>query len=298
MSKQVNVAEKVSEVRVAQLIEEEKVARQRDPKIQEIVDKTNWLIRGKELAARLELEDIRREIRNDIVVLNLRLVTQVLKKYGSFSQDKYQNGCIGLLKAAEQFQVDKEVPFANFACFCIETEIRMAWGKQNRAFEGKAKGFLDYIDEPSSVGNGDQMNKHEMIDDPFAAQEFDDVINSAELDELFYQCIVPSINECSMKSTSGLDLERWKELELQYFFELGREHSQAQRLTLSAIAEELGTVTQNVRSRHQKVLRQIRQRCIQRGWRVEVSGNGRARVVHNEDAFNVWEKSRRKGGNR
>lgn len=270
----------VAEARVTQLIEEEKELISKDESIRALVAKTQDLIRGMEIARDAGYKEIQRELRNDIVVANMRLVTQVLKKYGSFSQDKFQNGSVGLLKAAETYKSAKGVPFANYACFCIESEIRMAWGKQNRAFEGKKQGFLDSLDAPSTYSNGDEADKHDSIEDVFSMQEFDAFINEAEIDTLFYDIIIPCIEQYGNRSID-IDMDRWKELETQYFIELSMEQSQRQRLTFSAMALELGTTPQNLRIRHKKVVDLIRRKCREYGYDVEVSPNGRARVVHN-----------------
>lgn len=274
-----DILNKISDVRVRNLMEEEAQLEISNEEVRKIKGETIGLIAMMEEARDSGFEIARRVHRNEIVVLNLRLVTQVLKKYGYFSQDKFQNGCIGLLKAAETFNSAREVPFGNYACFCIEIEIRAAFRRVNRAFEGKKQGFLDSLDSPVSLEDG-EADKYNLAADPFAEQDLDAFIDEAEVDTLFYEIIIPCIEQYGTRS-KDIDMELWKKLELQYFIEMSMEGSQRQRLTLSEMARQLGTVTQNLRMRHKKVMELIRAELPKFGYYLEASSNGRRRVVHN-----------------
>lgn len=276
-----NFNEMVAEANVKRTIEELEQLTQSDQETKRLVLETKHLIERMEKARAEGDEMKRREYRNEIIVKNLRLVTQVLKKYGYFSPDKFQNGCIGLLKAAETFKSEEGVPFANYACFCIEIETRLAFKRANRAFEGKKQGFLDSLDAPASLANGDEVDRHETIADPISEQEFAALIDEAEVDTLFYEIIIPCVEEYGVRA-KNIDMDLWKQLETQYFIELSMEQSQRQRITLTEMARRLGTTTQNMRVRHKKVMELIRERCRLFGYDVEVSPNGRTRVVKNE----------------
>jgi len=275
---QPNFNELVTQARVAQLVAEEQQLEQSDAEVRRIKRETNRLIALMEQARDAGDEALKRHYRNEIVVMNLRLVTQVLRKYGYFSQDKFQNGCIGLLKAAETFDSSKEIPFSNYACFCIETEVRLAFKRVNRAFEGKKKGFLDSLDAPTYLHNGDEVDKYETIADSFAEQELDAIIDEAEVDTLFYDIIIPCIEEYGVRA-KDIDMELWRRLEIQYFIELSIEHSQRQRITFTEMAARLNTTPQNIRLRHKKVLELVKQRCQEFGYKVETSPNGCTRIV-------------------
>ncbi|MNO70447.1 hypothetical protein D3C76_613290 [compost metagenome] len=186
------------------------------------------------------------------------------------------------MKAAETFNSAKGVPFGNYAAFCIETEIRMAWGKQNRAFEGKNRAFLDSLDDPSMLDNGDGVSKHDMIEDANSALLFDQLIEETETDVLFYDIIMPCI-EAYGKRSKEMNMELWQKLELQYFMELSVEASQRKRITFTEMAVQLDTTPQNLRIRHKKVLKLVQERCREMGYDVVVSASGRARVVYNHD---------------
>ena len=81
----------------------------------------------------------------------------MLKKYRPYSDDNFQNGCLGLIQAAESYQPIKGVPFHNFACFCIERSIQLAFKKQQRLIENMVTeesyaGGMRFTDTPLMEG--------------------------------------------------------------------------------------------------------------------------------------------------
>ncbi len=75
--------------------------------------------------------------RNLLVERNLRLVAHVVKKYDSSfndTDDLISIGTIGLIKAINTFNKDKQTRLATYAARCIENEILMHLraGKKNR----------------------------------------------------------------------------------------------------------------------------------------------------------------------
>lgn len=266
-----NFQEAIAEAQIDRFLAEEAEVTEASEEIAKLKEKTQALLVRQQELRELGDEEMRRELRNEVVVLNMRLVTQILKKYGYFSQDKFQNGCVGLLKAAETYNIEKEVPFVNYAAYCIEMEIRVAWKKQTRAFESKHKGFLDSIDEPMTLGNGDSLDRGEMIEDEGATMDFTDIVEQSGLDTLMYEIILPAIEEYGVTG-KNLDVVKWRELELQYFLEMAVEESRLKRLTFTQMAKELGTTTQNLRYRHNKVMELIRTKCEEYGFVVGVYG--------------------------
>lgn len=278
-----NLGDQIAEVRIAQIVKEEEELEAKDESIKTLKANTAILLDQMAEAAEAGNEELRRDIRNQVIVDNLRLVTQVLKKYGYFSPDKFQNGCIGMLKAADTFKAERGVPFGNYAAFCIEIEIRSAFKKTNRMFESKAQGFLGSLDQPSTMGNGDSMDQHEMIEDPFAHQDFDDITADAEAETLFYNIIIPTIRTYGQRA-KDIDLELWQTLEIQYFVELSLEKSQRQRITFTEMARQLGSTPQNMRSRHKKVLELIQQACIDNGYLTHKGAKGQTNFYKSEEA--------------
>lgn len=69
-------------------------------------------------------------IRDTLIIHNLRLVCNVVKKYkgaykydGNFIKDIFQAGNIGLMRAVDLFDPEKGYKFSTYAYHCIDTEI-------------------------------------------------------------------------------------------------------------------------------------------------------------------------------
>ena len=90
-------------------------------------DEENLLIdrlRSKDESARAEL-----------IEHNLRLVVYIAKKFDNITADKddlISVGAIGLIKAVQSFDVEKNIKLATYASRCIENEILMYIRKKNR----------------------------------------------------------------------------------------------------------------------------------------------------------------------
>ncbi len=69
-----------------------------------------------------------KDAKNELIERNLRLVVYIAKKFeGSVSDtsDLVSVGAIGLIKAVNSFNVDRNIKLATFASRCIENEILM-----------------------------------------------------------------------------------------------------------------------------------------------------------------------------
>lgn len=206
--------------------------------------------------------------RNEIIELNIKLVPHVLKKYKPFGDDEFQLGCLGLIIATRTFNPEREVPFVNYACFCIERELHKAHRMRSNTFEYQAGNNLSSLDEVLNLGNGDEVNKHETIADSLSEEVFEKILEDFDLGNLFDNIILPSIEEVAGRTkgqASTVDFDTWRTLELRYLLEMAEVDSQKARVTLSAIAQELGVSTQNIRMRHQRVIEVIKAKCIEAG---------------------------------
>lgn len=88
------------------------------------------------------------EIREQLIVHNLRLVVYIAKKFEGPSanvEDLISIGTIGLIKAVKTFCPDRNIKVATYASRCIENEILMYLRKMNNV-----KTEIS-IDEPLSV---------------------------------------------------------------------------------------------------------------------------------------------------
>ena len=88
------------------------------------------------------------EARNILIERNLRLVAHVAKKYANTNveqDDLISIGTIGLMKAINSYDLDKNIKLATYASRCIENEILMFLRKNN-----KIKTEIS-IDEPINI---------------------------------------------------------------------------------------------------------------------------------------------------
>ncbi len=68
-----------------------------------------------------------KEIRDKLVMGNLKLVLSILKKYNNRNEnldDLFQIGCVGLVKAIDNFDLSYGVKFSTYSVLMIEGEIR------------------------------------------------------------------------------------------------------------------------------------------------------------------------------
>ena len=106
-----------------------------------------------EVLQRLANKDL--EARQILVERNLRLVVYIAKKFentGVGIEDLISIGTIGLMKAINTFNTDKNIKLATYASRCIENEILMYLRRSNRI-----KGEVS-IDEPlNQDGDGNEL---------------------------------------------------------------------------------------------------------------------------------------------
>lgn len=145
-------------------------------------DETNRLFNlKKELSDKYDIQ----MVRNKIVELNLRLVPHVLKKYTPYTDDQLQVGYIGLIVAADTYNVDRNVPFASYACFCIERHLQMEYKKRMAAFEemANADGIkLESLNGVTKLPGGDEVENVDIVCDPNAEAEINAFIEDNSLD--------------------------------------------------------------------------------------------------------------------
>lgn len=197
------------------------------------------------------------EIRNQIVVLNMPLVTTVLKKYVPYTEDQFQIGCEGLIKAADTFDPTRKVPFSSYACFVIEREIIADYKERVSTFEEAAKNKITSLNAIMKFDNGDEAEVGSMIADEEAAEFMNKFVEQNMLSEFCDNILKPAIKEISMKgqkAQSKIDFPVWEQLEFRYFMSLIFEESQKRRFNLTKMASECGVSVPNIRNRHERVL--------------------------------------------
>ncbi len=99
------------------------------------------------------------EARNTLIERNLRLVAYVAKKYtkeNKESEDLISIGTIGLIKAVNTFNSDKNIRFATYAVRCIENEILMVLRSEKKLVNEVS------LEEP--IGKDSEGNEISLID--------------------------------------------------------------------------------------------------------------------------------------
>eukprot|EP00181_Compsopogon_caeruleus_P003707 CAMPEP_0184688526 /NCGR_PEP_ID=MMETSP0312-20130426/30146_1 /TAXON_ID=31354 /ORGANISM="Compsopogon coeruleus, Strain SAG 36.94" /LENGTH=353 /DNA_ID=CAMNT_0027145773 /DNA_START=172 /DNA_END=1234 /DNA_ORIENTATION=- len=116
----------IRQARVAEELEREMGRRPQDA---EVADRLG--ITSSELVKNRRSDSI---VREDLVSSNIGLVWHIAKKYRGFSSrlDLIQEGCVGLVVAADKFDASKGVPFSNFAGIWIRAYITRALASHSR----------------------------------------------------------------------------------------------------------------------------------------------------------------------
>lgn len=108
-----------------------------------------------EMALVQELKNHNELAKQKLIEHNLRLVVYIAKKFDNTSidlEDLISIGAIGLIKAVQSFDYEKNIKLATFASRCIENEILMYLRKSV-----KYKGEIS-IDEPLNAdGDGNEL---------------------------------------------------------------------------------------------------------------------------------------------
>ena len=142
-----------------------------------------------ELFKRIEEGDM--SARREYINGNLRLVLSVIKRFHSSNEnvdDLFQIGCIGLIKAINTFNRNKNIKLATYASRCIENEILMYLRRNN-----KTKMEVS-IDEPLNVDwDGNEL----LLSDILGTEE--DTITKDLENEAERRLLVKAINKLSSR---------------------------------------------------------------------------------------------------
>lgn len=145
------------------------------------------LSKEKEEALLARLATGEKEVREDLIVHNLRLVVYIAKKFESSGvniEDLISIGTIGLIKAVNTFRPEKNIKLATYASRCIENEILMFLRKT-----GTHKADVS-IDEPLNVDwDGNELLLSDVLgsaaDEIHEGLEYDDekrmLLNSIQM---------------------------------------------------------------------------------------------------------------------
>ena len=180
-----------------------------------------------ELLKRLKNKD--KDAKNILVEKNLRLVVYIAKKFensGINIEDLISIGTIGLMKAINSYDMEKNIKLATYASRCIENEILMFLRRTNRL-----KGEIS-IDEPlNQDGDGNELLLSDILGtDP-------DVTYRKLEDEVDMKLLKEAIKKLNDREKNIM--------EMRFGFISGKEKTQKE------VADELG-ISQSYISRLEK----------------------------------------------
>lgn len=116
-----------------------------------------------------EIKNGNMEIRNFVIKNNLRLVSKISKKFQNTDieiEELIAIGSIGLIKAVDNYDIDRNIKFATFAARCIENEILMYLRKNKKTIN-----TISLESEVTNIKTGDSFNLGELIKDDNADTE-------------------------------------------------------------------------------------------------------------------------------
>lgn len=119
--------------------------------------------------------------REDIIKGNVSLVYYTLSKYfkNINAEDYMDLGLIGLIKAVDSFDLDKDISFSAFSIRCIKNEILMELRKTNKTVSDVS--LYDLVPCSSGTGDLDYMSfipePSDFIDELITSTSYTDIIN-------------------------------------------------------------------------------------------------------------------------
>ena len=192
------------------------------------------------------LEGEERENAKSILVeRNLRLVVYIAKKFdntGISVEDLISIGTIGLIKAINTFNLDKNIKLATYASRCIENEILMYLRKNN-----KVKMEVS-IDEPLNV----DWDGNELLLSDILGTEEDCVYKNME-DEANRQMLRQAMKHLSAREKVIIDLR------------FGLNSSDGQEKTQKEVADLLGISQSYISRLEKKIMKRLRTELVKIG---------------------------------
>lgn len=128
------------------------------------------------------------EARNKLVEHNLRLVAHIVKKYygsGAEQDDLVSIGTIGLIKAINTFDAEKNIRLSSYASRCIENEVLMYFRNSKKSSQD-----VSLNEEIDSDNNGNALTLMDvMCVDDNLIDNLDIKIKTEHLDEYINECL-------------------------------------------------------------------------------------------------------------
>ena len=182
------------------------------------------------------------EAREQYIKGNLRLVLSVIQRFSSSNEnvdDLFQIGCIGLIKAINTFNPEKNIKLATYASRCIENEILMYLRRSS-----KMKAEVS-IDEPLNVDwDGNEL----LLSDILGTD--DDIIYRGLEDETERQLLKSAIDRLSPREKTIV--------ELRY----GLKNAEDEEMTQKEVADRLGISQSYISRLEKKIMKRLKKEIV------------------------------------
>lgn len=197
------------------------------------------IVEEEKLLQKLMLED--KEAKQILVERNLRLVVYIAKKFentGIDFEDLISIGTIGLMKAINTFNLDKNIKLATYASRCIENEILMQLRRNT-----KIKNEIS-IDEPlNKDGDGNEL----LLSDILGTEN--DITSKAIEDEVDMRLLNIAINKLDDREKYIMELR----------FGIG---SSQKEKTQKEVADMLGISQSYISRLEKKIMNKMKKEII------------------------------------
>ena len=182
------------------------------------------------------------QAKSRLIEHNLRLVVYIAKKFDNTSvgvEDLISIGTIGLIKAINTFNIDKNIKLATYASRCIENEILMYLRRNN-----KTKMEVS-IDEPLNVDwDGNEL----LLSDILGTDE--DVIYRDLEDEIEKKLLNTAISRLNPREQKIVELR----------FGLGSENED--EMTQKEVADLLGISQSYISRLEKKIMKRLKKEIV------------------------------------
>lgn len=192
--------------------------------------------------ALMENNEESQKARATLVEHNLRLVVYISKKFdntGVDVEDLISIGTIGLIKAINTFNIEKNIKLATYASRCIENEILMYLRRNN-----KTKLEVS-IDEPLNV----DWDGNELLLSDILGTEEDTIYRDLE-DEAERKILFRALNKLSGRE------------KLIVRMRFGLDHPEGKEMTQKEVADQLGISQSYISRLEKKIMHRLRMEMV------------------------------------
>jgi len=191
-----------------------------------------------------QLKDNNENVKRTLIEHNLRLVVYIAKKFdntGVGVEDLISIGTIGLIKAINTFNVDRNIKLATYASRCIENEILMHLRRSSRTKTEVS------IDEPLNV----DWDGNELL--------LSDILGTE--DDMVYKDIEDEIDKKLLEQAMDILTDRERTI-IELRFGIGHDDEE---MTQKEVADLLGISQSYISRLEKKIIKRLKKEMIRLG---------------------------------